>query len=278
MRPEVEHIRGEDPAGHQHQRAGNRRCQEPHGEDHAQRDESHDEGRPVRLAQRADPRRELPPRVRAVGRGPGQLGQLTDHDVDRRARQEAGDHRLGQEPRDPAHPEDGEQQEQHPGNERDRRHQLRGLVAADAGQKHRATGHRGERRARAGRDLPGGAEQRVDERARRRRVQPVLQRHSGDSRVPQVLRDDQRRHRDAGGQVAAQPGAIVPWQPCQDREQMAQPAPRPARRTPARSGVVRGLVHPRESAGVPTRARHPNRMIAGVLPRARRGPPSPRSP
>ena len=104
---------GEDPAGHQHQRPRNRRREEP------QRRGS----RPARRRRRAtvvqwtspserDPRAELPPRVHPVGRRPGQLRQLADHHVHRRPGQEARDHRLGQEARDPAQPKHGQQQEQ----------------------------------------------------------------------------------------------------------------------------------------------------------------------
>ena len=89
------------------------------------------------------------------------------------------------------------------------------------GHEHRAAGDRGKRRARAGRDLPRRAEERVDERSRSRRVEAVLQRHAGDARVAEVLRHDQRRHRDPGGDVAAQPAAVVARQPLEDRDEAA---------------------------------------------------------
>ena len=95
-------------------------------------------------------------------------------------------------------------------------------VTAESGHQHRAACDRGERRARAGGDLPRRAEQRVDERSRRRGVEAVLQRHAGDARVAEVLRDDQRRHGDARGYVAAQPRTVVAWQPLDDRKQPAQ--------------------------------------------------------
>ena len=62
----------------------------------------------------------------ALRRGAGQLRQLADDDVDRGAGEEPRDHGLGEELRDPAHPERGEQQEQHSGHERDRGDELRG--------------------------------------------------------------------------------------------------------------------------------------------------------
>ena len=73
-----------------------------------------------------------------------------------------------------------------------------------------------------GGDLPRRAEQRVDERPGSRRVEAVLQRHAGDARVAEVLRDDQRRHGDARRDVAAQPAPVVARQPLDDRKQPAQ--------------------------------------------------------
>ena len=47
--------------------------------------------------------------------GAGELGELTDHHVDRRAEQEAGDHGPREELGDPAHPEHRQKQEQDAG-------------------------------------------------------------------------------------------------------------------------------------------------------------------
>ena len=63
-----------------------------------------------------------------VDLGPGELGQLADHDVDRRAEQEAGDHGPRQELRDPPHLEHREEQEQHAGGEGDHRHEGRHVL------------------------------------------------------------------------------------------------------------------------------------------------------
>ena len=59
------------------------------------------------------------------------------------------------------------------------------------------------------RDLPAGAEDRVEDRAGGRGIQAVLQRDPGDARVPEVLRNDQGRDGDPGDQIAAQPRAVV---------------------------------------------------------------------
>ena len=81
----------------------------------------------------------------------------------------------------------------------------------------RTRGHRRQARARPHRDLPAGAEDRVQDRAGRGGVEPVLQRDPGDAGVAEVLRDDQRRDRDAGDQIAPQPATVVGPDPTQDR-------------------------------------------------------------
>ena len=96
--------------------------------------------RRAELAQAADPRRELLPRVHAVSRGSRELGQLADDDVDRGAGKEAGHDRPRKEAGEPAELEEGDQQEEGAGRERDRRHELRRLGAAQAGHQDGAAG------------------------------------------------------------------------------------------------------------------------------------------
>ena len=60
------------------------------------------------------------------------------------------------------------------------------------------------------------AEDRVDDRAGRRGVQPVLHRDARDAGVPQVLRHDHRRHGDPGEYIAAERAALVARQPVRD--------------------------------------------------------------
>ena len=67
-------------------------------------------------------------------------------------------------------------------------------------------------------DLARRAEERVDDRARGCRIQPVLQRHAGDPRVAEVLGHDQRCHRDRGRDIASQPATVVRRQPADDRQ------------------------------------------------------------
>ena len=106
---------------------------------------------------------------------------------------------------------------------RDRRDELGRLVAREPGDDDRAARHRGERGARPGRDLARGAEERVDDRAGRGRVEPVLQRDAGDPRVAEVLRHDQRRDGDPGREVAAQPPPLVARQPPHHRQDPGEP-------------------------------------------------------
>ena len=104
--------------------------------------------------------------------------------------------------------------------------------ASEPGCEDGAARHRGERGARPGRDLTRGAEERVDDRAGRRRVQAVLQGHARDAGVAEVLRHDQSGDGNAGHQVAPQPAAVVPGEPLRDRQHPAEPLGRPVARVP----------------------------------------------
>ena len=58
--------------------------------------------------------------------------KLTDDDLDRSAEQEAGDDRLGEEPRDPPHLEHRQHEKQHSRHQGHRTNQLWGLVVRPA--------------------------------------------------------------------------------------------------------------------------------------------------
>ena len=109
VRAEVEQRRGDQAADDQHERARNRRRQESQRQDHAERDRARRAASSSGRRRAPEPGSELAPGVVAFGGRAGQLRQLADHHVDRGAREEAGDHRLRQEARDPAQAEDGEQ-------------------------------------------------------------------------------------------------------------------------------------------------------------------------
>ena len=128
--PRSSRTEADQAADDEHERARDLRKRETEPEDDGKGDEPDQQRRRAEIAQAADPRRELLPGVHAVGGGPGELGQLADDDVDRGAGEEPGHDRPRQEAGEPAELEDGDQQEQGAGHDRDRRHQLRRLVAA----------------------------------------------------------------------------------------------------------------------------------------------------
>jgi hypothetical protein len=105
--------------------------------------------------------------------------------------------RLRQELGDQAQPEQGEEEEQDAGGQGDRRDELGRVVSAEVRHEHRPARDRGQGRARAGGDVAGGTEERVDQRARRSGIEPVLERYARDAGVAEVLRHDERSDSDA---------------------------------------------------------------------------------
>src|SRR5436853_1267736 len=142
---EVEEPRREQPRDDEYERTRNARREEAKAEDEAERNQSDEQRRPVDAAEPADPRTELAPRVLAGRLRPRQLRQLADHDIDRGAGEEPGHDRARQESRDPAEPQDREQQEESAGDERDRSDQLGGLRPSHSRDEHCTAGNGGER-------------------------------------------------------------------------------------------------------------------------------------
>ena len=130
VRAEVEQDRADQAADYEHERAGHLRKPETEPEDDGKRNEPDQERRRAETAEAARPRCELLPGVHAVGGGARELGQLADDDVDRGTGEEAGHDRSRQEAGEPAEFEDGDQQEEDAGRDRDRRHQLGRIDAA----------------------------------------------------------------------------------------------------------------------------------------------------
>ena len=93
----------EQTADHQDQGTGDSRRDHPHPEHNDERDHADKNGHQAGIAERPEPGPQFLERIRAGDLGPRELGKLADHDVDRRAEQEAGDHGPGEELRDPAH-------------------------------------------------------------------------------------------------------------------------------------------------------------------------------
>ena len=206
----------------------------------AERDAADEDRQRVGVTERPHPGPELAPRVVALGGGPGELGQLSDHHVDGRACEKARDHSLREKAGDPPKTQQRDQQEQDARDQGDRRDQLRCLISADAADRHGTPRDGRERGARPGRDVPGGAEERVDDPSGGGCVQAVLERDAGDVGVAQVLRDDEGGDRDTRGEVPAQAATVVLRQPAGHREDPPQirhdrQSSRSAARRPARA-------------------------------------------
>ena len=259
-RVEVEQVGGEQPTDDQDQGARDLRREEPQPEDRAEGGNGHHEGGRMDRSEPAEPRHELGQDVRTIGRRPGQLRQLAHDHVDRGPGQETGHDGLRQELGDPAQAEGRHQQEQQPGDQGDRGHELGRALAGQAGHDHRPAGDRGQGRARPGRDVARGAEQGVDDRPGRRRVQPVLDRHARDLGIAQVLGHDHRRDRDPGDHVSPQPRPIVPGQPRHDREEPPRagysddiPRTPPTGREPPATRPILSRLPPRHRSSRPAR-------------------------
>jgi hypothetical protein len=95
---QVEDLGDDQPADDEDERAGNLRRGDVEHENDGEGDGADEQRRGVQVAEPAEPTGELLPAVRALGVRAGELGQLADDDVDGGAEEEAGDHRLRQEP------------------------------------------------------------------------------------------------------------------------------------------------------------------------------------
>ena len=124
---EVEDHGRQQPTDHQHERARHLRRDDPQPEDTAS--ETTPTSSVVACTSSSEPSHDhsscqaLSPAASV----PVSLGSSPIDDVDRAPEEEPGDHGPGQELRDPPHPEDRQQQEQHAGGEGDRGDELRGL-------------------------------------------------------------------------------------------------------------------------------------------------------
>ena len=132
--------------------------------------------------------------------------------------------------------------------ERERRRVRRCLVRPESGRADEWCDHssrdRSDRRARANDKVLRGAEQRIHEKRRERRIEPVLHRDADDRRVRQALRDKERPHRQPRYGIGHQPPTLVSRQPPDDREVLLQHAPLlPVADAPGRAH--RATIHPR---------------------------------
>ena len=131
------------------------------------------------------------------------------------------------------------------GGERERRRVGRGLVRPERGRADERCDHgrrdRSDRRARADDEVLRGAEQRIHEQRRERRVEAVLHGDADDRRVRQALRDEERPDGQPRYGIGHQPSALVCGQPTDDREvSSARGAVRHGRRRSSRRPRPRG--------------------------------------
>ena len=193
----------------------------------------------MRITQRRDPRPHLLDGIRSRGLRPGQLGQLSDHDVDRRAEEEAGHDRSRQELRDPPHLEHCEEEEERSRDQGDTGNERRDVVdTGDACGQDGACGDRRQPRTGSRRYLTARPEDRIEDRPGGRRVETVLQRDPRDAGVAEVLRNDEGGHRDPGDEICPEPPTIVGTDPSDDGDEM---------RTSARRALVITSSHPRRT-------------------------------
>ena len=81
--------------------------------------------------------------------------------------------------------------------------------------------HRRDGGARALHQVPRRPEDRIDEQADERGVEPVLHRHAREGGVREALRDQQRPDRQSRHGVRREPAPVVRRQPADDREEPA---------------------------------------------------------
>jgi hypothetical protein len=89
---EVKQPGGDQSTDDEYQRAGHPRREPPDPEDDDQRDDTDDHGRLLPLAEGSQPRPQFLEGIVAAGLGAGELGKLTDDDIDGSSEQESGDH------------------------------------------------------------------------------------------------------------------------------------------------------------------------------------------
>jgi hypothetical protein len=154
----------------------------------------------------------------AVAAGdPDDLRALTDHDGQRHAEQEADQGGFGQEVGDEAEPGDTGHQQHRTGDDRQRGGEPDRELGVAADRADGGTGQDGGGRGRADDQQPGAAQQRVGQQCDRGGVEGVLRRDTGDLRIGDALRHDQRPGGQRAESVAAQQRRAVAAEPVGDR-------------------------------------------------------------
>src|SRR4029453_17199093 len=118
----------------------------------------------------------------------------------------------------------------------------------------RAARPRPQSGARSGRDLPAGAQDRVEDRAGGRRIETVLQRDPRDPGIAEVLGNDEGSDRDPGDEITPEPTTVIGADPPENRHETPS-VPRRRCRHIARHQAGRYLL---DSARLPTPRRPGN--------------------
>ena len=153
-----------------------------------------------------------------------EIAHLTGGDQDGGAGGEADDHRVRDEIDQCAHARQSQDQLEHADQESERQHQADVVRRARLG----LVGKGGEdgdgdRRGRAGDEMPGGAEERADHCRHHRCIEAVLRRQAGDGGEGDALRKDDQCAGEARQQVVLCRLPIDQRPPEQEGKQLAQP-------------------------------------------------------
>ena len=210
---EVEHRDDENAEGDGDEGTGDQWQVPPEPEHEEQRQDPHEERRPVRPAEGGDQSPELLEEVAGGAVDAEQLGQLAHDDGQREADDEALEDRFGDEPREEAQPQQAGDERDHSGDDGQRRGE--GDVVAAAGVGDRRDGRRRESGGRGHRtddEVPRGPEHRVEHEGRRRRIQADDRGRARDGGVCERLRHEDRPDGRPRHEVVAQPRRLVPAQ------------------------------------------------------------------
>ena len=224
---QAEQFDGGNPGGHCDQGRGRTREPMLQGDQQADHDRPDSHGRERGLRQPLDDGKQVVKQRAFVEMNAEQLRQLIHDDHDADASLEADQHRLRNEIRDEAQPQQSRQDEDGPYQERQRRrrrHQGGRIARARLLKCRRDQDREGGRRADTERTRR--AQQGIDQHRQKGRIEPDLNRQAGDGRIGERLRNDDRRHGQPRDGVGPQPLLSVVAKPLRQGHAYA------ARRTP----------------------------------------------
>ena len=182
-----------------------------------------DQGHHARVAQIAGDVRELADRVPLALLEAEELRELRDGHEDRQPEDEARHHRPRQEVRDEPEPAQPGRDEQDPGDDDERRRQLREVLLARVQGRDRREDEHGRGRGAGYDEVTARPEDGVQGERGQQRVQAGLRGQTGQAGVGDHLGDQQPPDGEAGHRVGRQPPSPIPRQPPDDRHEPGQP-------------------------------------------------------